>query len=320
MTAHHDSLEDTVNTDTTIGILGCSGFIGSGLMKLAETMGIRTIGLSRRRLDTWAADRRNSRMIIGDANDSETLARLYKEVDVVLDCASSLKPSGSAESSLLEEPTLLDKRIELASISGLMKYIYISSGGALYPASIEKISETTALRPSSKYGLAKQLCEHIIEYHARKGALEIVSARTSNPYGYYHTSNRHGFINILIKNTINDKVTTIFGDPKANRKDYIYIDDCSRALLKLATADTLSHNAVNVGHGSTHSLSEILSTVATALSIEPKVELTNPMAYDKQQFCLDTSLLCKLTNFKPLFTLREGILRTLEWETLKAES
>lgn len=320
MTTSHEVIDDTNNTDLTIGILGCSGFLGTGLMKYAQTMGLKSIGLSRRSSSTLTEDHCNNRVIIGDANDGETLAKIYKAVDVVIDCASSLKPSGSVGSSLLQEPILLDKKLELASISRPTKYIYISSGGALYPASTEKISETTSLRPSSKYGLAKQLCEHIIEYHARKGALEIISARVSNPYGYYHTSSHHGFINILIKNGINGKVTTIFGDPTANQKDYIYIDDCSRALLKLAVAETYTHNAVNVGHGSTHSLSEILSTVSTALCIEPRIELTNPMAHDKQQFCLDTSLLCRLTNFEPQFTLEEGVLRTFEWETLKGQT
>jgi len=306
----------TLNSDYTIGILGCSGFIGSGLMSTAHRLNIKTKGLSRRSPTSHTKSEANDQLIIGDANDHKLLTKFFISVDIVIDCASSLKPSASKDSSDLMEAMLLDRRIQLAAREGINKYIYISSGGALYPGSTEKTREDAPMKPSSTYGLTKHLCENIIAFHSRSSDMSILSARMSNPYGYYHKSRSHGFVNVLVRNAINGVKTMIYGDPIMIQKDYIYIDDATQALLALSIQDTVGHAAVNVGFGSASSLSEIISLVGQELGIKPYIEQLHARNHDKQQFCLDTTLLRNLTDFEPQYSLREGVRQTIKWETL----
>jgi nucleoside-diphosphate-sugar epimerase len=283
----------------------------------AQNIGVNAKGISRTPPAIPAASSTKLNTSVGDVNDNKVLSSFYKSIDIVIDCASSLKPAASSNTGYLEEAILLDKRIQLAATEGISKYVYISSGGALYPATTEKASETSCLRPSSKYGLGKQLCETIIQYHSSMKTLPILSARTSNPYGYHHKSELHGFINIFIRNMLSGAYTTIYGDPKSIQKDYIYIDDCSDALLLLALHDTRGHNAVNVGHGSSHSLYDIMNIASSELDMQPLIKLASALNHDKRQFCLDTDLLNNVTSFKPRYSLTDGIRKTIEWENLK---
>lgn len=312
--SHHE------NTNFSIGILGCSGFIGSGLMHHAVTSGIHAKGISRSLPEDLNASELRHSVTIGDVNNYNTLSTFFKSIDIVVDCASSLKPSSASDSVYLEQAVLLDERIQLAAAQGISKYIYVSSGGALYPASMEKATETSTLRPSSKYGLGKELCETIIRFYSNMRTLQVVSARASNPFGFHHKSRFHGFINIFVRNMLKNEFTTVYGDPDLIQKDFIYIDDFSEALLLLAHNDTSGHSAINVGHGSTHSLSDIITTASEELNKPPLIKLTSAMNYDKMQFVLDTELLHNLTGFKPKHNLSQGIRKTIEWESLRRAS
>lgn len=303
-----------INNRASLGVLGASGFIGTGIMRYAENSGMNIKGISRRAPEYAAESIPKLNILNGDINDRDILVNFCKSVDVVIDCASSLKPSSPKDNEFLEEAILLDKRIQAAATAGASKYIYISSGGALYSESQKAASETSSLRPSSKYGLGKQLCEAIVEFHSNKKTIPVISARTSNPYGPYHKSATHGFINIFIRNMLSDKCTTIYGDPSKIEKDYIYIDDCSKSLLLIAMADTHGHSAINVGHGLTNSLHDIISTVSARLNMQPLVKYTDALNYDKQRFHLDIKLLNSLTGFRPTYDLEKGIQETIEWE------
>jgi UDP-glucose 4-epimerase len=301
-----------------IGVLGCSGFIGYAMLKTAKELSIPARGLTRQSRSMWRNDQLTSLMEEGDANNHGILDDLFSSVDTVIDCASSLKPSSTDDSDYLMEAIRLDQRIRIAARKGIFKYIYISSGGALYTDVMSTSSEKTEPRPTSKYGLGKQMCEDVIAFHSRKGDLEVISARTSNPYGEYHTSPRHGFINVFIRNMLHHRHTTIYGDPDIIQKDYIYIRDTTRAIIDLTVYDTVGHCAVNVGSGSTHSLTEIIESSSTQLGTEALIQIVPSKSHDNLKFALDISLLQSLTGFLPKYTLTDGICATIKWERAKA--
>lgn len=304
----------------SLGILGCSGFIGYALLKTAQKHNLRAKGLTRQSRMKWKSDELNALMTEGDANNDDALLDLYSSADTIVDCASSLKPSKGDDSEYLMEAMRLDHRIKLAKQAGVSKYIYISSGGALYTDTCGASSEDSDPKPTSRYGLGKQICEDVIAFHSRKGELEAISARTSNPYGEHHTSLTHGFINVFIRNMLKHRITTIYGNPDFIQKDYIYIIDAAQAIIDIARHDTAGHHAINVGFGTTYSLSDIIQLSCKELNTEPLIQIVQSNSHDNLRFALDTSLLRHLTKFTPCYTLEKGISCTIEWESKQKES
>lgn len=288
------------------------------MLKTAQELSLSARGLTRQSRSIWKDDQLSSLIGEGDANNQVVLADLFSSVDTVIDCASSLKPSSTDDSNYLMEAIRLDQRIRIAARNNILRYYYISSGGALYTDSTSASSETSQPKPTSKYGLGKQMCEDVIAFHSRKGDLEVISARTSNPYGEYHTSPRHGFINVFIRNMLLQRHTTIYGDPEIIQKDYIYIRDTARAIIDLTVFDTLGHCAVNVGSGTTHSLAEIIELTSNELGTDALIQIVPSKSHDNLRFALDISLLKGITGFHPDYTLTEGIRATIKWECEQA--
>jgi UDP-glucose 4-epimerase len=105
----------------------------------------------------------------------------------------------------------------------------------------------------------------------------------------------------------------VFGDGSHTR-DVLYVQDCAATLARIAQADALIGDVVNLGYGEEIRIDTLARTVLEAMGrTDLKTVFEAPRPADVPKLWVDTSKLKKAIAFKPQTSLRDGIGRTLEY-------
>ena len=200
--------------------------------------------------------------------------------------------------------------ITLSIRSGVKRFIFASSGGAVYGEPGQyPIIESSAINPASPYGIAKATVEQYIHVLTGFHGIDHVILRYSNVYGPRQISTSEaGVISIFINQMLNDRACTVFGDGSQTR-DYVFVGDVVRANR---TALTCPSNTFNIGTGtetSVNGLLELLSGI-TGSTIEHHREAAR--AGDVQRNVLDISRAAEELNWTPQTQLAQGMKMTFD--------
>ena len=166
--------------------------------------------------------------------------------------------------------------------------------------------EEDAMAPISYYGWSKQMMENSILYMNRTQGLRYLILRPSNPYG--HGQNLHGkqgFIAVALGKIMSGEKITVWGDGSSIR-DFIYIDDLSRAVTDLLTNDKAVNTTLNIGSGVGYSVNQILDVLKTVVSESVDVEYVSARQADVSSMILDTKKIKSLITFDPI-SIEKGI-------------
>jgi len=201
--------------------------------------------------------------------------------------------------------------LEGAREVGVKKFIFASSGGAIY-GDTSKIPtmETHVERPVSPYGIAKLTSEKFLHYYNVQYGLEYVALRYANVYGPRQSSGGEaGVVAIFIDRLLAGKKPTIHGDGKTTR-DYVYVADVVKANLSALKAKT---GVYNIGTGKETDVNQVGEKIVKALgvNIEPKHGPAKPG--EQKRSCIDWKLANKMLGWRPEVDLDEGIGRTVAW-------
>ena len=151
------------------------------------------------------------------------------------------------------------------------------------------------------YVFSKYLSEEVVKFFYNKVPSIII--RLSNVYGYTRLI-RPDFVPALIQRSLSDKEIKIWSDKP--KRDFIYSEDASDAIIKLL--DTDYTGILNLGTGTMSSCSEIVSIIEKLSG--KKVISENKKVWGPMEFNSDITLLRKLTNWKPKHSLEEGLEKT----------
>ena len=151
------------------------------------------------------------------------------------------------------------------------------------------------------YVFSKYLSEEVVKFFYNKVPSIII--RLSNVYGYTRLI-RPDFVPALIQKSLSDKEIKIWSDKP--KRDFIYSEDASDAIIKLLDSDYTG--ILNLGTGTMSSCSEIVSIIEKLSG--KKVISENKKVWGPMEFNSDITLLRKLTNWKPKHSLEEGLEKT----------
>jgi UDP-glucose 4-epimerase len=152
---------------------------------------------------------------------------------------------------------------ELCRKYGVKKFIFASSGGAIYgiPKQIP-VDEKAPTKPLSPYGIAKLSVEQYLEYYFQVWDLERIILRYGNVYGpRQDPQGEAGVISIFCNNILKGDPCIVFGDGSKTR-DYVSVHDIASANLLALNS---SANIYNLGTGletSVNQLIDLLQKVA----------------------------------------------------------
>lgn len=220
---------------------------------------------------------------------------------------SMIEPSFDASVNILGSLML----IELSLAYKARKFVYISSGGAVYgePQRLP-VDELHPIRPVSVYGVSKYAVEQYLRLFDGSG-LDYTILRYANVYGpRQDPTGEAGVVAIFSRQMLAGERPTIFGDGTKTR-DYVYVDDIVGANLLAMTEKRASGRSYNVGLGREVSDRQIFELVRRTVgaTVEPILASKRPGEIDR--ICLAASLAKAELGWEPTILLEEGISRTV---------
>ena len=176
----------------------------------------------------------------------------------------------------------------------------------LYDANkmILPVSENQKIDPYiNDYVFSKYLSEEIVRYFSSKVPSIIV--RLSNIYGYTRLIRPDLVPTIMQKIFLKDEIKIWSSKPK---RDFIFTEDAADAVLRLLETDYTG--IVNLGSGVMNSINKI-TTFVEQLSGKKIISESKPVS-GPMELKVDISLIKKLTGWKPIYNLEEGLTKTYD--------
>ena len=183
--------------------------------------------------------------------------------------------------------------------------------------SLPLFTEETAYEPSSPYSASKAGSDHLVRAWQRTFGLPTLITNCSNNYGPYHFPEK--LIPLVILNALDGKTLPIYG--KGNQiRDWLYVEDHARALIKVATEGKVGETYNIGGHNEKQNI-EVVETICAILDeVRPKekkykeqiIFVADRPGHD-MRYAIDASKIQKELGWKPQETFETGIKKTVEW-------
>ena len=233
-------------------IIGGSGFIGSSILER----------LNKSKLKVEATYFKNKNFIPikkvkyfkGDLRNFNYCKKITKMVDTVIMCAAVSSGSMIIQNNPMyhvDDNVLMNLNVLKACAKNKVKKFVFISSNTVYPVSKKSMREKdvnySLFHKYFNVGWMKIFSEKLCEMY--KDKMSILIIRPGNIYGPNDKFDpiRSKVIPALIRKFEENKIIEIWGDGQ-DIKDFIYIDDFVKALLKL-TAKLNGFNVINLASG-----------------------------------------------------------------------
>jgi dTDP-glucose 4,6-dehydratase len=182
-------------------------------------------------------------------------------------------------------------------------------------------TEETAYDPSSPYSASKASSDHLVRAWHRTYGLPVVVTNCSNNYGPYHFPEK--LIPHVILNAIHGEALPVYGDGMQIR-DWLYVDDHARALVKVATEGVIgeTYNIGGFNERSNISVVKAICSILEELRPEKPEGINNYVdliTYVKDRpghdvrYAIDASKIERELGWHPEETFESGIKKTVQW-------
>lgn len=175
--------------------------------------------------------------------------------------------------------------------------------------------ETTPFRPSSLYGLTKQVQEQMMLMYAATLGINGFALRYQNVYGPGQSLKNPytGILAIFSNQARANEPIYIFEDGKESR-DFVYIDDVVEATIRCVEAPSQKPVALNVGTGVPVTVDEVVKHTLAYFSSSSKVTVTGAFREgDIRHNCASTEKLKATLGFIPRWKFEDGLREFLGW-------
>jgi UDP-glucose 4-epimerase len=297
-------------------ITGAAGFLGSALANRLVKEGHEVRGLddlSAGNPDSLSPDVHFTR---GDINDRPKLWTLLQDVDCVYHLAARV---------FVPESMLYPREYNLVNVGGTVtlmeamrdvgvrRVVFISSGSIYGNQETQPVSESVNDRPTSPYAVSKLAAEYYINTIGKLWGIETVCLRVFNAYGPgqqmppVHTP----VIPNFIKQTLSGGTVVVQGDGNQTR-DFVFLDDVIRAMIKASTAPNVNQQIINVGSGVETSIRHISELVSEITGKKAEVIYNHTSDNGVKRMCADLKKSRELLGILPVTPLEIGLQLTLE--------
>jgi UDP-glucose 4-epimerase len=202
--------------------------------------------------------------------------------------------------------------LEACTRHGVRKFIYASTGGALYGEGRQlPATEDHPVNPESPYGVSKHTLEHYLYLWELLHGLDYTILRYPNVFGPRQNPHGEAGVNaIFIGLMLQGKRPRIFGTGEQVR-DYLYVMDVVEA-NELALAKG-SGAMVNLGTGIGTSVNGIFRELKAILGFAGEPIYEAPRPGEVQRIYLDPARAREVLGWTPRTSFRDGLIQTVEW-------
>lgn len=252
-------------------------------------------------------------------------------------------PGDFIQTNIVGTYTLLEAArkywVELdAERKGAFRFHHISTdevyGDLPHPDEVEGdqplFTETTPYAPSSPYSASKASSDHLVRAWLRTYGLPTLVTNCSNNYGPYHFPEK--LIPHMILNALVGKSLPVYGDGSQIR-DWLYVEDHTRALVKVATEGKVGETYNIGGHNEkrnlevVHTLCDLLQELVPPGQFSPKdwapstavnhyrdlITFVKDRPGHDVRYAIDATKIADELGWKPEETFETGMRKTVQW-------
>ncbi len=302
-----------------IVVTGGTGFLGRSLLSALVKEGHRPVALVRRATAVVELAERHGaevRAVVVDPTSAtsirEGLSSTTPRVVFHLAGGRVTSPTGGLRENLAGNLTPTVGLIEAFDGAPFEAFVLVSTG-EVYGPQLGPFHEELATCPSTAYAAAKVAAEAVVlGAHGARGLPGIV-ARLSVVYGPgpWASGNGGSASGMLLPRLMAAALsgTRFPMSPGTQTRDFLYVEDATRALIALGSAPGARGKIVNVGAGVSEPVGAVAARLLAELGRPIPLELgAVPHASNEiLDYRFDVTRLTKLTGFSPRWSLDDGI-------------
>jgi len=309
-----------------IFVTGAAGFIGSNLIESLLETGAHVVGWDNFSTGRWefltnAQKHPNFELVEGDNLDLPALTAAMKESEFVFHLAANADVRFGLEhpSKDFEQNARATFNVLEAMRANSVRRIAFSSTGSVYGEARQIPTPEDHPFPvqTSLYGASKLAGEGMIQAHAEGFGIDAYIFRFVSILGpRYSHGHVFDFCGQLVEHP---GYLDVLGDGY-QRKSYLHVSDCIRAMLHVIDREEAAkapHRTAifNLGTDEYCTVRESIGWICARLGVAPQLNFSGGSrgwVGDNPFIWLNTSKI-RATGWRPQYSIREGVERTLEW-------
>lgn len=311
--------------DRSVLVTGATGLVGSWLTRSLVDAGADVVCLVRDWVPQSELVRAGTldrvKVVRGDICDRDAMERAVGEYEtgVVIHLAAQTivgianrNPISTFESNIQGTWNLLEA---CRRTGGVRSIVVASSDKAYGDQEVLPYNEDTPLAGRHPYDVSKSCADLIAQTYAQTYGLPVAVTRCGNFYGGGDL-NWNRIVPGTVRAALRGQRPVIRSDGHYIR-DYFYVEDGAAAYLLLAEQlherEELKGLAFNFSLETEVSVLELVNRVLLAMGSDVEPLVLNHASNEIRRQSLDASRARRMLGWKPLFTLDEGIERTIAW-------
>lgn len=304
-------------------VTGAAGFIGSHLTELLVEQGHRVRALvhyNSRNDWGWLEDSpvaKDVEVVLGDVRDFDAIYRAMKGCEVVFHLAALVGIPYSYESPLSYVRTNVEGTynvLEAARQLSLGEVIVTSTSETYGTAQYVPVDERHPLVGQSPYSATKIAADQLALSYHRSFGLPVKIVRPFNTYGPRQSA--RAVVPTIIVQILSGLREIRLGSLSPTR-DLTYVKDTARGFYEIFKSDASRGEITNLGTNTEISIGELVETIARLLRVDVTVvqddRRVRPAASEVERLRCDNAKILRLTGWRPLHTLEQGLGETSEW-------
>jgi NAD dependent epimerase/dehydratase len=304
-------------------VTGADGFIGSHLVDLLVSKGLKVRALSQYNSFNnwgWLEDVKclnEIEVVSGDVRDPFYCKEIMRDVDCVFHLAALIAipysytaPQSYVETNMTGTLNICQAARELGGI----RVIHTSTSEVYGTAQYVPIDEKHPLQPQSPYSASKIGADAMAMSYFNAFELPVTIARPFNTYGPRQSA--RAVIPTIISQIANGTKEIKLGDVSPTR-DFNYVIDTCRGFIQLANCSDAIGKTVNIGSNYEITVGDTLNLIKDLMKSDvtfiTEDQRLRPEKSEVFRLWCDNSLINQLTGFKPEFSIERGLQETINW-------
>ncbi|MBN1695484.1 NAD-dependent epimerase/dehydratase family protein [candidate division WOR-3 bacterium] len=301
-------------------VTGGAGFIGSHLVDRLISMGMEVLIIDN--LSSGSEENLNkmAEFLKKDICDDDIDAVIKKySPSFIFHLAAQIDVRKSLADPLWDEGINIRgtlNLLEAATKTNIKKFIFSSTGGAIY-GEAKYADEELLPNPLSPYGVAKLCCEHYLRIYSEWKNVPFTSLRYGNVYGPRQDPyGEAGVVAIFCNQLIEEKRPVLFGYGSMIR-DYIYVSDIIEAnILSMNGGDG---EIYNIGTGTPTTVKELFLILKDISGKNLEPELAEAREGEISKIYLNCKKAKKELRWTSKVSLKKGLKDTYHWFVTHSE-
>jgi len=311
--------------DRPVFVTGGTGLLGSWLVQRLVQVGADITCLVR----DWVPQSEliksglflKVKVVRGDVRDIQMLDRTLNEyeIDTVFHLAAQTivtianrNPLVTLESNIAGTWNLL----EACRRNTIVKQIVVASSDKAYGDQKDlPYNELTPLQGQHPYDVSKSCADLISHMYAKSFGLPVCVTRCGNFYGGGDL-NWNRIIPGTVRSVLRGQAPIIRSDGKFIR-DYFYVEDGANAYMilaeQMAKKPELKGEAFNFSNELQVTVLDLVEKILALMKSNHQAVVLNETSNEIRHQYLSAAKAHKMLNWKPLFTIDEGLEKTIEW-------